>query len=123
MHPTLLISILAIIDILGMIMGYEGIARLHEHHLYPFWPDDGVMRTYSMAFPPPPKLIIYAWDSWLGWLLLTVGCVLAPVAAASAMLRNQKYLTGLSGMILWMLMSGAVGVWIYGHAVFNAGFN
>jgi hypothetical protein len=119
MTPFLFIWFLAVADVLGVVLGYQGIAKLHEQHLYPFWGRSEMMHTILIPFPLPPNWLIYDWDSGWGWLVLTLGCVLAPLVASNLVGRRNQVALGVFGMIVWTVSSSLVGFWIWMETFFN----
>jgi hypothetical protein len=117
MRPTLLLALLTVFDFLGVLLGYEGIARLRRFHWPPFL--EGLY-TILMAFWPPPNWLILAWDSSWGRMVMWSGCLVFPVVAFVLSIGRERHFAAAALMLAWTAASGIIGLWIWFDAVLNA---
>ena len=117
MNPTLLLSLLGLFDFLGVLLGYEGIARMRKLHWPPFL--DGLY-TIAMSVMPPPDWLILAWDSSWGRAIMWGGCFLIPITAFILSIGRERHVLGTTMLLAWTVVSGIVGFWIWFDAVLNA---
>ena len=117
MRPTLLLAVLSVFDFLGVLLGYEGIARLRQFHWPPFL--EGLY-TIIMAFWPPPNWLILAWDSSCGRTIMWSGSLVFPAAAFILSIGRERHFVVAALMLAWTAASGIIGFWIWFDAVLNA---
>lgn len=117
MTTKLFLAFLALFDIAGVALGYEGISRLRQFQFPPFFPGLGV---FIVPLPVPPNWLVLFWDSICGHIILWSGCLLVPIVAIRVTYGNQRYWSGFAIMSVWTLGSGVIGVWFWFHAIFNA---
>ena len=73
------LAFLALFNIVGVSMGYEGVARLRRLHFPPF--RDGLY-DIMVSYPPPPNWLVLAWASPYGHVILWAGYLVIPVIIA-----------------------------------------
>jgi hypothetical protein len=110
---------LALFDVLGVVLGYEAIARLRRLHVPPFPPFEG-LGVILLLVPAPPDWLVLFWDSILGRIILWIGCLLIPVTVGVIAFTKQHVFSAFIIMSAWTLGSGVVGLWLWFHATFNA---
>ena len=108
---------IALFDLLGLLMGYGGIARLQRFHWPPF--QDG-LHLIIVPFPPPPNWLVVSWNSLWGRSFLWTACMLFPLAAFYLSIRKERHFTAAGLLLIWSLASGVMGIWIWLDAVVNA---
>ena len=106
--------ILTLADLLGVSMGYAGIARLKFHHLPPF-PTSDTADLFRSGAPWSPDRITLIWDSarFLIWLC----CLLVPVITGVLILKRQ-YVAGWTLLFAWTAVSGLYGFWLWFFSLF-----
>jgi len=119
MGPTgqLFFVLLILLNILGVSLGYSGIARLKASHTPPFPMPDTAFYTFIYWFACPPYRVTLFWDS--GRILIWLGCILVPLEAGILMLTGRRYIFSWSMMLMWTAVAGVYGFWLWFFSVFN----
>lgn len=116
MRAKLFLAGLGLFNLAGVLLGYEGIARLRRLQVPPFFAGLGdVMAPY----PPPPNWLLLGWASTCGQAILCAGCLLIPVISAALAFGKGRYLSGFTLAFVWTLASGVVGFRFWFDAIFN----
>lgn len=113
----LFFALLILFNILGVSLGYSGIARLQAAHVPPFPMPDTGLYTFIYGFACPPYRVTLLWDS--GRILVWLGCILVPLGAGILMLAKRRYISGWSTMLVWTVISGLYGFWLWFFSLFN----
>ena len=109
---------LIVVSILGVSLGYDGIARIKKSHVPPFSNPNGFYNVVYVTAPPPEKLVL-AWNSSTGKFLICGGCILVPIIVGVMLSKDLRILAWLT-IFVWTTFAGLVGVWIWVFAMFNA---
>jgi hypothetical protein len=118
MKPAAFLILVGLFDFLGLVLGYQGVARLRRLHWPPFH-TEGLFTSAGAVWPPPDWLIL-AWDSPWGRAGVWSGLFLFVGAALFLSIGRQRYFTAAALLLAWTAASGVVGFWIWMDAVMNA---
>lgn len=107
----------AFFNFFAVMLGYEGIAKLHRTHFPPFNGEHGFFNVL-VPFPPPPNWLVLFWDASWGKAIFWGGCLLIPFAATYLSHRRMRYVA--APVVLAWTLAAWTGFWICFHALFNA---
>ena len=113
-HGKICIIFLWFLNILFVVMGYAGIAKMVRQNAPPFHQHQGLM-TIIYAFYVVPDRFILFWNSTLGHVVIWSGCTILPLTAY-ILITKEKILAGLSTLLLSIIPFGIVGFLIWLHA-------
>ena len=114
-----LFGFLVILMLASVILGYEGIARLHRTH-YPPFPEVGMMFTVGYTINPPSDGVVLFLDSTAGRILVWFLAVAIPVVCGVLAFRYQWRVLGFGLLIGCAALFCWIGFRIWLHAVLDA---
>ena len=111
----LLFSFCTGVSLLGLILGYSGIARLKRAAVPPF---NTGLYTAVYSVTPPPSDVVRAWNSLPGRVSLVCLSVVTPLACGAAVFRFDWQIAGYFGLFLWTAFTGTIGIWTWIFSLF-----
>jgi hypothetical protein len=114
-----LFGFLVILMLASVILGYEGIVRLHRTH-YPPFPEVGMMFTVGYTINPPSDEVVLFLDSTAGRILVWFLAVDIPLVCGVMAFRYQWRVLGVGLLIGCAALFCWIGVRIWLHAVLDA---
>jgi hypothetical protein len=102
-------------SLLGVILGFDGVARLKEREAPPF--ETGLYKAIWEIPPPPTKLVLFL-DSMTGRWSVWAAIVLGPGAAWAALMRRDRPMAGLMVTGVWSAIAGLMGIWLWAFSLF-----
>jgi hypothetical protein len=73
--------------------------------------------TIIYGFACPPFRVTLLWDS--ARILVWLGCLLVPLGAGILMLAKRRCIVGWSAMLMWTVIAGVYGLWLWFFSLFN----
>lgn len=115
MSPSIkgLFGFLVFLSLLGVTLGYDGIATMRREGMPPF--NTGLYTAVWSVWPPPQEMVAWS-DTTLGRIVVWSGTLTAPVLFGMALFRMRWWLLGLGGMTVWSLALAGFGIWIWIHS-------
>ena len=115
-YGRIVLIFLYFLNIIFVMMGYIGISKIERCEYPPF---NKSLMTVVNAAKYVPNYVISFWHSTPGSLLIWLGCLLLPIAAAYVLLYKQKIIDGILLLLLSIIPFGVVGFFIWLHAVID----
>jgi hypothetical protein len=113
----LLIPGLALFALLSVSLLYSGIGRLRATNTPPF---GAGLYTVSSFIAPPPDALLLRLDRpicrWSIWALTFA----VPVASAVSCFARERQFAALLLLVLWSILAGVFGFWIWLYSAFHA---
>ncbi|MBN1973639.1 MAG: hypothetical protein JW787_08365 [Sedimentisphaerales bacterium] len=113
-YGKICIVFLWILNIIFVNMGYVGIAKIERQHFPPFNEGYGMMHIFYSFHVVPDRVILF-WHSAIGHAVIWAGCIILPIIAY-ILFSREKFLAGLSTLLLSIIPFGIVGFLIWLHA-------
>jgi len=95
-------------------MGYVGIAKMVRQDAIPFHQGYSMMTMIYIFYVIPDRLLLF-WHSGIGHVVIWSGCIILPIASYFLFAR-EKFLSGLSTLLLSLIPFGIVDFLIWLHA-------
>ena len=111
----IIMAFLWCLNIIFVVMGYAGIAKMVRQSAPPFHQHQGMMHIFYAFYVVPDRFIIF-WHSPLGHLVIWSGCLILPLLAGYILFYKEKLYSGLLVLILSVIPFGVVGFLIWLHA-------
>jgi hypothetical protein len=109
---TLVFGFLIFLNLLGLIFGYIGIAKMKHEEMPPF---NTGLYTVSWSHKPPPDNVVAWSDSTIG----RIAVIVLPIIFWLALFRLKWRVVGHGGNLIWSILVLVFGLWIWIHSRFQ----
>jgi hypothetical protein len=113
-----LFGFLVVLMLVSVVLGYEGIARLHRNH-YPPFTEVGMMFTVVEAINPPNDNIILFLDSIGGRVLIWFLVAAIPTVCGILSFRYEWWILGFAFLTSCTALFCWIGFRIFLHALLD----
>jgi hypothetical protein len=109
-----LFVVLTVFGFLGVVLAYNGIARMRLEAVPPF--SEGLY-TAVWSVPPPPESII-TWCNGIPGRIIVWGSVVFVPVSSYMLFRRGLVLLSILLVMLWSAVCGGLGIWTWIFSLF-----